>query len=661
MPVAKLWAFRLIAVVGIPVLLLGGAELVLRLAGVGQDTAFLQRVTIDGRDHWRDNPDFFTLFFPPNLLPRQLPVVVPVEKGARELRVGLLGASAAQGIPEPAYGMAVFLEEQLRHRHPDHDVRVLNLANTAINSHVVARIAKGVEPLDLDAFVVYMGNNEVVGPFGAGTVLTQEAPPAWRIDLTLWLRSTRLGQVLMGLGAGRDTPTLWRGMEMFTEQRVASDDPALARVRVQFERNLRTIADQARALDVPMVLSTVAVNLRHCAPFGGASLDRLPLEDLRRRDAAIAAGDSAQARGDANEAFHAYDAARALDSRSADIMYRLGRLRLAAGDTSETTLQDFLNALDHDTLRFRADPDVNRILREVAEDLDHVTLADVEAGIASVSPGGLAGREVFFEHVHFDVYGNQVASRVLADALESAPESAFANPVDAGWLDSAEITNRAGYTVVERQRVLGEVARLLMRPPFTSQLDQPEQLMRITNDLRRVAAEVPRQDLMSLWPQYQASMRERAWDWLPRFRAATFLSDLAKEPARAEPLWRGLVKDLPHYPAAAFGMGRTLAYLGRYAEAKTWYERSLELYPYQPSVKVAWADAARALAPNDPAVRLEALEREERALRLEGSQGALNRLRLRLAEDALWWQVEGDADRAAELRRRAADLETVIE
>ena len=41
---------------------------------------------------------------------------------------------------------------------------------TAINSHAILPIARECARRDGDLWIIYMGNNEMVGPFGAGTV-----------------------------------------------------------------------------------------------------------------------------------------------------------------------------------------------------------------------------------------------------------------------------------------------------------------------------------------------------------------------------------------------------------------------------------------------------------------------------------------------------------
>ena len=67
---------------------------------------------------------------------------------------------------------------------------------TAINSHVAVEIARDCAAHQPDLFVVYMGNNEVVGPFGPATVFQQWSPNRKLIRATAWLKSTRVGQLL---------------------------------------------------------------------------------------------------------------------------------------------------------------------------------------------------------------------------------------------------------------------------------------------------------------------------------------------------------------------------------------------------------------------------------------------------------------------------------
>lgn len=58
------WAFRLFALTVLPLLLLGGLEAALRLAGYGYATSFFKPARIGNEDYFIQNDDFGLRFFP---------------------------------------------------------------------------------------------------------------------------------------------------------------------------------------------------------------------------------------------------------------------------------------------------------------------------------------------------------------------------------------------------------------------------------------------------------------------------------------------------------------------------------------------------------------------------------------------------------------------
>src|SRR5207249_5491162 len=130
-----------------------------------------------------------------------------------------VGESAAQGFPDPSTSFARVLEVMLRDRYPDTHFEVVNTAVTAINSHVILPIARECAGFQPDLFVAYIGNNEVVGPFGAANVLGSHSPNLRLIRSNVALKATRTGQLLGNIvrrGSAHDAPQFWGGMEMFT-------------------------------------------------------------------------------------------------------------------------------------------------------------------------------------------------------------------------------------------------------------------------------------------------------------------------------------------------------------------------------------------------------------------------------------------------------------
>ncbi|HLP75872.1 MAG TPA: hypothetical protein VK327_03065, partial [Candidatus Paceibacterota bacterium] len=238
----RLWCFRLIVLL-LPFLALGLAELTLRLVGYGHPTAFFLSANDQGRAMLRDNPWFGWRFFPPAVARTPRPTYLPAQKSPDTVRIFVFGESAALGDPEPSYGFARQLERLLQARHPDQKIEVINTAMTAINSHVIRQIAHDCKPCQGDFWLVYAGNNEVIGPFGAGTVFGRQVPNLTMVRLVLALKTPRLGQWLSQLTSSANEPKQWEGLEFFLQSQLTHDSLRLNRVYDSFAANLGDIVE----------------------------------------------------------------------------------------------------------------------------------------------------------------------------------------------------------------------------------------------------------------------------------------------------------------------------------------------------------------------------------------------------------------------------------
>ena len=174
----KLWCFRLLALAGVPLLfLLACWKLGLRLAGFGYPTGFLLKSSNRGEDTFVQNNQFGWRFFGPRAARLPDATSIPRLKPPGTVRIFVFGESAAYGDPQPRFGLPRMLEAMLSLRHPDKKFEVVNAAMTGINSHVIRPLARDCAKAGGDVWVIYMGNNEVVGPFGAGTVFGGQTPP----------------------------------------------------------------------------------------------------------------------------------------------------------------------------------------------------------------------------------------------------------------------------------------------------------------------------------------------------------------------------------------------------------------------------------------------------------------------------------------------------
>jgi tetratricopeptide (TPR) repeat protein len=470
---ARTWLARAALVVGVPLLFFSALEAGLRLAGYGRPATFFIPDAEPG--YVRTNPEYASLFLPGNFDLRPLNFRIAARKPANTVRIVVLGESAAQGVPVPSFAFGPQLRAQLRSRYPAKEFEVVNTGIVAVNSHVVYQIAREMARYEPDLFLVYMGNNEVVGPYGPGCAYLSSMPPLWMIRASVWVRSTRTGQLLGALAArlarGGAQAREWGGMSMFVDSAVAGNDPRLGAVEENLRSNLRGIIDAAAGAGARTVLCTVVANLKDCPPFLSRNSPWLTTEALRSFRGAFDAGKLAWLLGDDRQARALLGRALLIDPTYAETEFLLGSLDLKNGDVATGRMR-LVDALHWDALRFRPDPAINQVIREVAaERPGSVLLLDTARALGADpdSDAPPSGRELLFEHVHFDWAGNYRLARMMARGCAS--EAFGTDPGDGGWMTSDACAEALAYTGHERLPMLLRMDVLIRKPPFTNQVN----------------------------------------------------------------------------------------------------------------------------------------------------------------------------------------------
>src|SRR6202158_3973556 len=358
----RFWSLRIATSVLIPVLLLCIAEGALRLFGVGFPTDLTAPCTVQGRPASCYNLFFPAPFFPPGMIKTPQAYAIPADKPQGTFRIFVLGESAAMGDPDPAYGFSRYLEVMLRERFPSMKFEVVNTGSVAINSHVLLPIAEGLARERPDLFIIYSGNNEVVGPYGPGTALTSSGMSLPVIHTSIVFRSTRIGQLLTKLGTQKRE---WGGMEMFLDKQVPASSPLMQHTYENFEANLGDTVEVARRSGARVIVRTVATNLKDCGPFSSLHREDLAPDDLRSWTALVQQGADFESARSYDQALKSYEAATKIDDQFAELEFRIARSLWKQGDYAGAK-KHFLRARDLAPLRFRADSRINDINRSVA-------------------------------------------------------------------------------------------------------------------------------------------------------------------------------------------------------------------------------------------------------------------------------------------------------
>jgi tetratricopeptide (TPR) repeat protein len=577
----RLWLMRLFAMIFVPLLVLGGIELGLRLGGYGYDTGFFRRIQINGHKFYVPNEKFGYRFFPPAIARSTDPFRFAAEKATHSHRIFLFGESAANGEPDSTYGVGRYLEVLLRERYPGTDFQVVCVAMTAIDSSTILPIARECARHQGDLWLIYMGNNEMVGPFGAETSYGLRAPSLGVIRTILAIKTTRIGELfdaLIGrLRSNSSTPKKWGGMGMFMNGRIGYNDPARLRAYANFKGNLEDILRTAHKAGVPVILSTMAVNLKDCAPFASIHAAGLNKNQESAWNKIYEEGVDLETAGSYRGALTLYQKAAKIDPQFADLQFRMGRCDLVLTNDDQAR-RDFELARDDDALDFRSDTRINSAIKEAASRHagQGVYLIDAANDLAQNSPDGIPGLELFFEHVHLNFAGNYLLALDFAEqAKKLFPDSITAR--DKGSWASAELCDRRlAVTVWDRQRVWQPIISRIKSAPFTGQFNHTASLKTYEAKLDETKSRMNTQTPEQARQMYEQALALAPDDYFLHGNFQRFLEVggyLA--PATAEA--KRCCELVPQLPGGYYYVGTLLVREGRVAEAADYFSRALAI------------------------------------------------------------------------------------
>jgi lysophospholipase L1-like esterase len=331
------------------------------------------------------------------------------------IRVLVLGGSAVHGNSYPPF--AAFVGQLDRHlnRAFEGPVEVINLGISGIGiRHVRVLVGLALDVDKPDLIVIYSGNNEFhelrvhksIDPdFDSRVWLARRS--LFELHLYRLMRGVLAGLTRSGEEDGAPKRQPMTNMEKtFWEITIGDDDREL--VNTLYGQELAEIVRVVERAGVPLMLSTVANNLRWCSARGG----QVHLSDANRQ--ILARIDHPSTRGS-----NAGDGKRTTASGEATLSAHdlcVAGNRLAEdGKTAEAF--SLLEAAEYWSPRpFRSNVVQRQMVRRVATEAN-VGLCDVAAGVNELSPGGLPGRDVFDDSCHPNALGHRRIGAILARCI----------------------------------------------------------------------------------------------------------------------------------------------------------------------------------------------------------------------------------------------------
>jgi tetratricopeptide (TPR) repeat protein len=442
----------------------------------------------------------------------------------------------------------------LRQQYPSANFEVFNASMTAINSHAILKIAGDCAQLRPDLFIVYAGNNEVVGPYGAGTVFSPLSKSLFLIRASIAIKATRTGQLMARLAdisiRTRTTPETWGGLEMFLGKQIRRDDERMRYVYSHFRSNLEDIVGIAQKSGAKILLSTVAVNLKDCPPF--ASLNREGLDEQQKKsfDALYQSGIELEKAGDFNSAIEKYLAAAKVDDTYAQLQFRLGRCLWNLGQYDHAG-KSYALAKELDTLRFRADSSVNEIIREVSRQKlnKDVYFVDAAGAFEANSPHNCPGFELFLEHVHPVFAGNYLLAKTVFDEVEQIlPDRFKALKTQDSALASEElVAERLAFTVYDNLRVTKmNLQNISQKQPYIYQAYHEEMADFWKQKVEQLTSAIGPAARAEALKQYKLAISQNGADRDLRVNYARLLMENKSNAVAAFEQYRWIVELVPH-------------------------------------------------------------------------------------------------------------------
>jgi Flp pilus assembly protein TadD len=225
----------------------------------------------------------------------------------------------------------------------------------------------------------------------------------------------------------------------------------------------------------------------------------------------------------------------------------------------------YVQARELDTLRFRADNQINEVIKSVARDRtdEGVYLLDAVKAFEENSSYRTTGKELFYEHVHMNFKGNYLLAKAIYGQVEKIlPDRIKTNKAkERPFPDKEECARNLAYTDWEEYKIYSVVLNdYIKQVPFTNQLYHDQRVSQMEQDLKNYEVSFSPEVVAEIDAQYRWSIEQMPSDWWLYWKYGEFLNEREKS-TDAIRQYRSVLDYFPyHYEAYAkigllFGKG----------------------------------------------------------------------------------------------------------
>lgn len=367
----------------IPILFFVLLEVGLRIFGYGEDLSMWVQATPGKKII---NANVAKRYFS-NIknFPTTIEDIFDSSKSENSFRVFVLGESSAAGYPYmPLGSFSRYIRKRLELNYPQKNIEVVNLGLTAINTYTIRDFIPEVLKQKPDIVLIYTGHNEYYGALGVGS-LESLGKSRWLINLYLKLIHFKTVELVKDflqwsgkLIFGDEKPKTGTLMSrMAKEQSIDFNSASYLDGINQFDGNMRDIIEMCKDENVPLIIGTLASNLKDQKPFIS--------KNENENYSAIKLFNEAQVEYQKN------------NFKKADSLFRLAK--------------------DYDMLRFRAPERINQLIKSYKKEYG-VEVLDIDSIFSSLSPNGIIGNNLMTDHLHPTFEGFQIIGKAFYEKMQ---------------------------------------------------------------------------------------------------------------------------------------------------------------------------------------------------------------------------------------------------
>ncbi|MBN2440996.1 MAG: SGNH/GDSL hydrolase family protein [Spirochaetales bacterium] len=388
-------------IVALNLIILAILELGFQIFGAGVDPSLTYKIKAGEENYIYFNVLYaykFCTAVVPNI-PAPPSELFKEKKDPDTYRIFVIGESTSKGFPySKLEAFPGQLQQVLTHASTEKKFEVINISMAATNSQIGVDVINQIVGYKPDLVILYYGHNEFIGFGGSGKNLDL------LYKLNLFLYNSHIYQTikLLILNASKtDTMTLLE-QQMSGKHRVRYNSPVYNTTINNFSDYYERMILKLKKNNIDVIACGVAKNLKDFQPLNSVKPARTEID---RVNTIV----------DTKSMDEFSETIDALTGDNRNIAFELGRMLLSK-QKKDHALVCFNKSCDLDEARLRAPAGINTIIRNLSQKYN-CTYIDFQSYLNQHDSEGIAGNELFLEHVHTTLPGHSLISLKLGEVI----------------------------------------------------------------------------------------------------------------------------------------------------------------------------------------------------------------------------------------------------